>query len=85
MNVEKILRGEFIGKKIKIVDATNNSNIGIEGEIIDETKNTFTIKTNKGNKKIIKSTTTIEMDNLKISGKLLEKRPEERIKIKVKS
>ena len=85
MKIEKILRGEFIGKKIKIVDATNPSNIGIEGEIIDETKNTFTIKTNKGNKKIIKSNTTLEIDNLRINGKLLEKRPEERIKIKVKS
>ena len=37
--------GEFIGEKIKIISASNKSLIGMEGKIIDETKNTFKVKT----------------------------------------
>lgn len=82
--IEKILRSEFIGKKIKIVDAANKSLIGLEGEIIDETQQTLSIKTKKGTKKIIKKDMTFEIEKIKINGKIITKRPEDRMKIKVK-
>ncbi len=40
-----------IGNTITITESKNNTNI--TGKIIDETKNTITIETNKGPKKII--------------------------------
>lgn len=74
-----MIRDEFIGKHIKIIDAKNKSNIGLEGVVIDETKNTFVIKNHK-KRKIIKENVTIMVDNRIIEGKKLTKRPEERIK-----
>ena len=69
----------FIGKKVKIIDAKNKSNIGLEGVIIDETKNMFVIE-NRKKQKIIKENVTIMIDNKTIEGKKLTKKPEERIK-----
>lgn len=87
-NITDVLKTEFIGKKLIIVDAKNKVNIGIKGTIIDETKSTFTIETIKGQKRLIKENITIEIihDNqkIRIKGKLLAMAPEERIKIKVK-
>lgn len=47
--------GRLIGEKIKIKKSSNRCLVGIEGEIIDETKNTITIKTKNGEKKILKN------------------------------
>lgn len=84
----ELLKTELIGKKAVIVDAKNRANIGIKGKIVDETKNTFTLETEKGKKTLIKQNITIEIvhDNkkIRINGKILAVAPEERIKIKVK-
>ena len=82
---QEIIGLEFIGKKIIVVDAKNKALIGIEGTIIDETKNTFEIKTKMNKtKKLIKShivfNTTFRGKTIQINGSLLQKRPEERIK-----
>lgn len=53
----------LIGKKIKISSSPNKELIGITGEIIDETRNLFVIKTRKGIKKIIKK--QIEIKEIK--------------------
>lgn len=74
-----MIRGEFIGKRIKVTDAKNHLNIGIEGRIIDETKDTFTVD---GRKRLtlIKKNITIEVEGKTIKGEQLAKKPEERIK-----
>lgn len=51
---EKLL----IGRKIKIKNPINKSLEGIEGIVMNETKNSLIIKTNKGIKKIIKKQIT---------------------------
>lgn len=81
-----VVKEELIGLDIKIVEAENKSLLNLEGKIIDETKNMFTIETKKGRKRIIKKQVSIliKKHNLKIDGKWLTKRPEERIKTKVK-
>lgn len=75
---------ELIGMKACVVESTNPSNIGIEGAVADETKSTITIKTTKGMKKMIKNQNKFKFEEngktFLIDGKLLEKRPEERIK-----
>lgn len=75
---------EYIGKTIKIIKSTNKNQDGITGTIIDETKNTFTIQSQTKEIKITKNGKTFEINNQKINGDTITKRPEERIKIKAK-
>jgi ribonuclease P protein subunit POP4 len=83
-NIKGILRGELIGLTIWVIDSENASNIGIKGTIINETKHMLMIKTKGEVKKIIKKQNTlifkIAKENIKINGKKLVGRPEERIK-----
>jgi ribonuclease P protein subunit POP4 len=70
----------LIGSIIQIEGSKNKTLNGINGKIIDETKNTITIQTTKGTKKIIKDQTTIRVNNKTIDGKKLIGRTESRIK-----
>jgi ribonuclease P protein subunit POP4 len=70
----------LIGKKTEVIGAKNKSLVGIKGKIIDETKNTITIQTEKTKKKIIKTQVTIKINNEIIEGKKIAKRMEERLK-----
>ncbi len=74
----------MIGLTIKVVKSSNKSLEGIEGKIIDETKNTFTIETKSSEKKLLKNQitfkTTIKGKTVIIEGGCLTKRPEDRIK-----
>lgn len=84
MNVKDLLKMEWIGRKIEIIEAKNKALVGMKGEIMDETKNMFMVEENEKMKRIIKDQVKmkVEFDNhfYKIDGKLLVGRPEERIK-----
>jgi ribonuclease P protein subunit POP4 len=74
-----ILKKELIGCDIKIKD--------MAGKVIDETKNMLIVEMNGGGrKKFIKKNNLFEITNggktIKIDGKELMLRPEERIKIR---
>jgi len=73
----KIWKKEIIGKKTKVVDSKNKSLVGMNGNIIEETKNTITLSNKK---KLLKSHVTLEIDGEIIEGKMLQKKPEDRIK-----
>ena len=73
-----IEKKEFIGKEAEI---TYIGNV-FTGKIIDETKNTLSIETNKKTVMIIKQNAKIKIHNQTINGKKIVKRPEDRIKIK---
>ena len=87
MNVTpSIVQHEFIGLETKVVKSSNPDLVGIKGKVVDETRNTFTISQNDGEKKVvIKDTvvfdfvlpdgTVVEMD-----GKVMIGRPEDRLK-----
>ncbi|MBI2507601.1 ribonuclease P protein subunit [Candidatus Woesearchaeota archaeon] len=81
MNEKKIIKYEFIGSEIKIIDSKNKSLIGINGKIADETKNMFMLDNGK---KIIKSECKFKMKikgkTVEINGKVLVARPEDRVK-----
>ncbi len=53
MKSEDIIKREIIGLTTEVVDSKNKGNIGIKGNIIDETKNTIIIQHKKKQKKII--------------------------------
>ena len=82
--LKDILKSEFIGKNIKIIESQNKTLIGVKGEIVDETKNSFVVKTASGNKMLLKSQITfivfLDGKEIKIDGKKLCFRPEERVK-----
>lgn len=78
-----IYAAEFIGVKIKVMNATNKSLQGLEGSIIDETKNSFKIKNSKQEEKtVLKKGAVFMINNNIIKGDEIIKRPEERIKLK---
>ena len=73
----KSWKKEIIGEKIIIINSKNKSLLGMEGNVIEETKNTITL----GNgKKLLKSHITIKINGEIIEGKSLQKKPEDRIK-----
>lgn len=77
MRRDAILKGEFIGKEVKIIYNDKQ----INGTIIDETKNMLYVETSNGIKKIIKQHAKIEIDTIKFNGNQIIKRPEDRIKV----
>jgi RNase P/RNase MRP subunit p29 len=70
------MKGEMIGRQAEASYAGRK----FEGIIIDETKNTITIKTEKKNITIIKKEATFKIDGKTVDGKKITKRPEDRIK-----
>lgn len=82
---KNIIKHELIGLHVKILESKNKSLVGLEGQIVDETKNMLTIKTNKGEKKVIKNHSTFELqlpngEAVEVLGSILVGRPEARLK-----
>ncbi len=67
---------ELIGEKVEVT----YNNQKHEGIIIDETKNTITLKKKDKKIKILKKSATLKIKNKIIEGKKITKRPEDRIK-----
>lgn len=89
ISTKNVIRHELIGLTVEVVGSTNKFNIGIKGTVLDETKNILTIETGKEIKKIQKKGTkfifTIPSGKkVKVNGTKIVRRPEERIKLKVK-
>lgn len=87
MEISDVLKHELIGLNIKVVDSKNKSDAGIEGTIIDETKNTLIVETiDEKRKTLFKQNiiieATINNKKIKINGKGLLGRPQDRIKQK---
>lgn len=80
MRKTRTWKGELIGKTILVAEAENETNKGIEGEVIDETRNMLVIQTKNKTKKLIKKQITIKFNNITIEGEEIIGRIEERIK-----
>ena len=74
---------EMIGLKTEITHSTNQKVIGLSGTIVDETKNMFMLKTQKGIKKLPKADNTwrfsLKNEQKEIEGVYLSKRSFDRI------
>ena len=84
-----IIRHEFIGTEGKIVKSPHPDYLGITGEVIDETKNTFTILHKGKAKSVVKNSAVFNFKFsdgtiVEINGKLLLGRPQDRLKKTVK-
>jgi ribonuclease P protein subunit POP4 len=80
MQRKRPARLALIGEEAAVISADNKSLIGIRGKVTDETRNTITIETEKGSKKIIKEQVTIKINEKTIEGKDIQGRTETRIK-----
>ena len=84
-----IVQQEFIGLNAKVVRSSHPGYVGIEGKVLDETRNTILILHKNKKKTVIKNTavfnfTTPDGTIVEINGKTIVGRPENRIKKKVK-
>ncbi len=78
-----VIHAEWIGKHARITAAKNPSHAGIAGIVVDETRNTVSIETNKKVRRVPKHGTVFEIDGQEVQGNDVLVAPEERIKIKV--
>ena len=89
MSPKNMIRHELIGLEAEVIESTNKIQTGIRGMVVDETKNTLTIETSNGLKRIQKKGATFMFTipggkKVSVSGNKIAVRPEERIKLKVK-
>lgn len=74
----------LIGKHVKILKSRNESQVGLSGVVVDETKNMIIIETGSGKKKIFKAQAvflfSLPRKSLRIEGKLIVGRLEDRVK-----
>ena len=82
-----IVRHELIGLRVRIKRSSNPSQTGIEGVVVDESRQTLTIETEKGTKSVAKDQCVFSFllpsgKWVSVDGKLLVARPEDRIKKK---
>jgi len=78
-----LIRHELIGLDVIVSESLNPLSIGIQGKVINETQQTITIQTKKGNKKILKRLSTfvfnVKDKKVEVKGSVIAKRPWERI------
>jgi ribonuclease P protein subunit POP4 len=83
--VKNIVKYEFIGSDLEVIDSRNKSLIGLKGRVVDETQNMFILDDGK---KLIKSQSKFKIKmnkkTIEIKGSLLVGRPEDRLKKQIK-
>lgn len=81
---EYVVAHEWIGREVLIDSSPNEFEVGLGGEIMDETLNTFTLKTEKSLKTVAKRNRIFKVafmgKNMRVNGNYLCFRPEDRIK-----
>ena len=76
-----VIHVEWTGKHARVTTAPNKSLEGMEGVVVDETRNTVIIETEKGVKRVPKHGTVFEIDGHEVIGDEVLVPPEERIKL----
>ncbi len=83
-NPALVLAHEWIGLDVEVIESPNECEVGIKGQIIDETMKTLKIKTDKCVKTIAKRHRMFKIKFcnrvFKVKGDLIAYRPEDRIK-----
>lgn len=76
----EFLAGELVGERAKVEESSDKGFQGLEGKIVDETRNTFVFETRKGRKTVPKKECVFYFPSSGVSanGELLVSRPEDR-------
>ncbi len=79
-----VLCHELIGLKAKVTKSSDKNKAGLQGVIIDETKNTLVLQTKDGVKVLPKKEVWLELNlgraKVEINGNLINLKPENRTK-----
>jgi ribonuclease P protein subunit POP4 len=79
-----ITRHELIGLEIEVVEASNRNLVGKKGKVIDETRNTLTVRGGGKETRLLKAAivfrTKVGGELVQVDGKKLVGRPEDRVK-----
>jgi ribonuclease P protein subunit POP4 len=86
---QNVLRHELIGLDVLVVCASNPNQIGVSGRIIDETRNTLVVRTERGTKRIPKRFSVFRLrlpdgTTVEVDGSALETQPEKRITMRIR-
>jgi ribonuclease P protein subunit POP4 len=84
-----IIRDEFIGTESRVAESRHSDYVGVSGQVVNETKNTFTIMHAGKAKNVIKEAAVFQFKFpdgtiAEIDGKLLVGRSEDRLKKNVR-
>jgi ribonuclease P protein subunit POP4 len=82
---DNLLNHELIGLKVEVINSLDKNKIGINGMVIDETKNTLIVLVKNEKKVLPKNECDFLFDigeKVVLNGKKILKRPEERLKIR---
>jgi ribonuclease P protein subunit POP4 len=84
-----VINGEFIGTNCHVTNSRHSGYVGIKGEVVDESRNTFTTIQAGEQKNIIKEAAVFQFTFtdgtiVEIDGKLLVGRSEDRLKKSIK-
>jgi ribonuclease P protein subunit POP4 len=87
---QNIMRHELVGLWVRVARSTHQGFTGLEGKVVNETKNTLTLEDGEGREKMIpKKTSTFQFKlpdggTVEIEGRIIVSRPEDRIKKRFK-
>jgi|SRR5208337_4445301 len=88
---KNIVLNELIGLRARVVRCSDKKQEGLEGIIIDETKNTLLLQTDRGVKKLVKASSTFRFyadgnpeESFLVDGREISFRPHERIEKSMK-
>ncbi|MCW4052127.1 MAG: ribonuclease P protein subunit [Candidatus Bathyarchaeota archaeon] len=84
-----IAQQEFIGLEASVTKSPNLHSMHITGVVVDETRKTFVIQQDRKRKTVMKNQTLFhftlpDKTTVKIDGKILLGRPEERLKKRIR-
>lgn len=81
---ENLPKHELIGLEAEVLESTDDNQVGIQGEVLNETQSLLII----GDKQVEKKNCVFQFtlpdgQEVKLDGKLVAKRPEERVGMKL--
>lgn len=83
---ENLPKHELIGLQCEVIESTDESQVGVKGEVLDETQSILRIEDKKVEKEnCIFRFTLPDGQEVKLDGELIAKRPEERVEMKLPS
>ncbi len=82
-NNKNIVLNELIGLRVRVLSCLDKKQVGLQGTVIDESKNTLVVDTGTQLKRLVKATSTFRFyagrKSFKVSGLEINFRPEDRI------
>ena len=76
----EVVRMPWLAKNLHVVESRDSTMLGIEGTVVNETRNMIVVRTSEGDKMLSKSIIRFTIDDSEIiDGQGVQQRPENRI------